>query len=347
MEGVLMEQKEIRLNAGKRKSLTKDFRRHCEDQNSHEKEEFLQAREVAKDTIDSTFEVATNVVQRRFPLEDVATLHELQRKHNTINAVGDDSCFFLKVINAPKVLDRYNDEVEKAKHFSFELDGSTNGDYNSYGRGSSNNGKNFAYAYYREDMKAIGLNPDCNIEHELNNAGDSGDSYSYSRRSNNNPYLSTCRNDNADFLNGRTGGTNLYDEWKNNYTLQIIGTGGCRSRAIPCSDLEFAKFEMMISSKQDLVTKHHKWIETIVAKVKRFEAGVKLMTKFSQVEKFAKHNKVNWTISPEIIADKIGMDIVVSVDDLADAIDNIAKPKQTREEKILAYKKAMGINLAS
>jgi len=342
-----MEQKEIRLNAGKRKSLTKDFRRHCEDQSSHEKEEFLQAREVAKDTIDSTFEVATNVVQRRFPLEDVATLHELQRKHNTINAVGDDSCFFLKVIDAPKVLDRYNDEVEKSKHFSFELDGSTNGDYGSYGRGSSNNGKNFAYAYYREDMKAIGLNPDCNIEHELNNAGDSGDSYSYSRRSNNNPYLSTCRNDNADFLNGRTGGTNLYDEWKNNYTLQIIGTGGCRSRAIPCSDLEFAKFEMMISAKQEVVNAHTQWIKTVVARVNRFKEVIKSMTKFSQVENFANHEKIQWKIDPSILADKFGMDLVISIDDAADSIMNIGAPKPTREEKILAWKQAQGMSIAS
>jgi hypothetical protein len=35
------------------------------------------------------------------------------------------------------------------------------------------------------------------------------------------------------------------------------------------------------------------------------------------------------------------MDVVVSIDDLADALDNIDKPKQTREEKILAYKEAM------
>ena len=41
-----MEQKEIRLNAAKRKSLVKDYRRHCEDQDSTEKEEFLQSREV-------------------------------------------------------------------------------------------------------------------------------------------------------------------------------------------------------------------------------------------------------------------------------------------------------------
>ena len=57
------------------------------------------------------------------------------------------------------MLDEYNDEVEKSKHFSFELDGSLNGNYGSGYRGSSNSGKNFAYAMYREEMKAVGLNP--------------------------------------------------------------------------------------------------------------------------------------------------------------------------------------------
>jgi hypothetical protein len=60
------------------------------------------------------------------------------------------------------------------------------------------------------------------------------------------------------------------------------------------------------------------------------------MTKFSQVEKFAAHPKVNWKIDEEILADKIGMDVVVSIDDLADAIDNIDKPTPTRDQKLEA-----------
>ena len=83
-----MDKKEVRLNADKRKSCVIDFRKHCESLDTHEKEEFKQSREDAKSTIDSSFETCTNVVQRRFPLEDVATLQSLQKKHNTINAVG-------------------------------------------------------------------------------------------------------------------------------------------------------------------------------------------------------------------------------------------------------------------
>ncbi|MDB3920098.1 hypothetical protein N9349_05035 [Candidatus Pelagibacter sp.] len=242
------------------------------------------------------------------------------------------------------MLDQYNDEVDKSKHFSFELDGSMNGNYGTrYGmHGTSNNGKNFAYAMYREDMKAVGLNPDCNIEAELQ-AEKSDQRYSR----NSNPYLSQCRNDNQHWLQGGQGGGDKYQSWKDDYGLHIIGTGGCRSRAIPCSDLEFAKFEMMISAKQEVVNTHTQWIKTVVARVSRFKEVIKSMTKFSQVEKFASHDKIQWKIDPSILADKMGMDLVISIDDAADSIMNIGSPKQTRAEKILAWQKANGVSLAS
>ena len=340
-----MDKKQVRLNADKRKSCVIDFRKHCESLDTHEKEEFKQARDDAKSTIESSFDTCRDVVQRRFKLEDVAILQRLQRDYNTVNAVGSDSCFFFKVIDAPKVLDRYNDEGDKSRHFSFELDGSLDGDYGSrYGSGSSNNGKNFAYAMYREEMKAVGLNPDCNIEADIQAESKSSDQR-YSRTTN--PYLSQCRNDNNHFLQGGKGGTNYFQSWKDKHALYIIGTGGCRSRAIPCTDLEFAKFEMMIQAKQNVVTKHTKWIQTVVARVNRFKEVIKSMTKFSQVENFANHEKIQWKIDPEILADKFGMDLVISIDDAADSIMNIGAPKPTREEKILAWKKAHGIGLAS
>jgi len=327
-----VETKEIRLNAGKRKSLINDNRRHWEEYKMPEKEAFKQSREKAIEAIDSSFAVMKTVVERRYPLIDVADYQRLGKKHNTVDATGVDSCFFIKDIDSPKVQDKYDDEVDKSKHFSFELDGGVSGGYTSshYGDGSSNSGKNFAYAMYREDMKKVGLNPDCNIENDTNNVEATNNGYK------SNPYLSQCRNDNSDFLSGKSGGTNRFQSWKDKFELNIIGTGGCRSRAIPCSDLEFAKFEMMIQAKQDVILKHTKWLQVILAKVKRFEAGVKLMTKFSQVEKFASHPKINWIISPEILVDKFGTDVVISVDNLADEIFNIGQPQQTRDEKIQA-----------
>ena len=338
-----MDKKEVRLNAEKRRSLVIDFRKHCESLDTHEKEEFKQSRHEATDSIKSSFATCKEVVERRFKLTDVAILQRIQQDYNTVNAVGTDSCFFMKVTDAPKVLDRYNDEVDKSKHFSFELDGSIDGDYGR-GYGSSNNGKNFAYAMYREEMKAVGLNPDCNIESDIQSESKSSDGR-YSRTTN--PYLSQCRNDNQHWLQGGQGGTNHFQSWKDKHQLHIIGTGGCRSRAIPCSDLEFQKFEMMIQAKADVVNKHTQWIKTVVARVNRFKEVIKSMTKFSQVENFANHEKIQWKIDQSILADKFGMDLVISIDDAADSIMNIGAPKPTREEKILAWKQAQGISLAS
>ena len=340
-----MDKKEVRLNAGKRKSLVIDFRKHCESLDTEEKEAFKQSRDDAKSTIDSSFATCKEVVQRRFKPEHIfgdRSLKFYEQEYNTVDVVGTDSCFFFKVTDAPKVLDRYNDEVEKSKHFSWELAGSTHGDY---GRGysSSNNGKNFAYAMYREDMKKVGLNPDCNIENDLK-AEQSESRYT---RRDSNPYLSQCRNDNQHWLDGKQGGTNHFQSWKDKYQLHIIGTGGCRSRAIPCTDLEFAKFEMMLQAKQEVVTRHTQWIQTVVARVNRFKEVIKSMTKFSQVENFANHEKIQWKIDPSILADKMGMDLVISIDDAADSIMNIGAPKQTREEKILAWKQAQGMSIAS
>jgi len=339
-----MDKKEVRLNAEKRKSLVIDFRKHCESLDTHEKEAFKQSRDDAKSINESSFTTCKEVVERRFPLEDVATLQSLQKKHNTINAVGRDSCFFFKVTDT-KVLDSYNDEVDKSKHFSFELDGSLNGDYGSRYGSSSNSGKNFAYAMYREDMKAVGLNPDCNIEADLQ--AEKSDTR-YSRNSN--PYLSQCRNDNHHWLQGGQGGTDYYQSWKDKHALHIIGTGGCRSRAIPCSDLEFQKFEMMIQSRQEVVTKHTQWIQTVVARVNRFKEVIKSMTKFSQVENFANHEKIQWKIDSSILADKFGMDLVISIDDAADSIMNIGAPKPDRADKIkarLLYEQSQISGLAS
>ena len=340
-----MDKKEVRLNAEKRRSLVIDFRKHCESLDTHEKEEFKQSRHEATDRIKSSFATCKEVVERRFKLTDVAILQRIQQDYNTVNAVGTDSCFFMKVTDT-KVLDDYNDEVDKSKHFSFELDGSINGDYGR-GYGSSNNGKNFAYAMYREEMKAVGLNPDCNIESDIQSESKSSDGR-YSRTTN--PYLSQCRNDNQHWLQGGQGGTNHFQSWKDKHQLHIIGTGGCRSRAIPCSDLEFQKFEIMIQAKADVVNKHTQWIKTVVARVNRFKEVIKSMTKFSQVENFANHEKIQWKIDHSILADKFGMDLVISIDDAADSIMNIGAPKPDRAEKIkarLLYEQSQISSIAS
>ena len=58
-----MDKKEVRLNAGKRKSLVIDFRKHCESLDTHEKEAFKQSRDDPKSIIDSSFTTTKEEVE--------------------------------------------------------------------------------------------------------------------------------------------------------------------------------------------------------------------------------------------------------------------------------------------
>ena len=66
-------------------------------------------------------------------------------------------------------------------------------------------------------------------------------------------------------MRGNNGqGTNWYQVWKDNYALDIIGSGGCRSRAIPCTESRVATFELMLIAKANVVKTHQDWISSIL-----------------------------------------------------------------------------------
>ena len=114
-----MDKKEVRLNAGKRKSLVIDFRKHCESLDTHEKESFKQSREDCLSQIESSFATCKEVVQRRFKPEHIfgdRSLKFYEQEYNTVDVVGTDSCFFVKVLDT-KVLDEHGDEEDKSNHF--------------------------------------------------------------------------------------------------------------------------------------------------------------------------------------------------------------------------------------
>ena len=231
-------QKDVRLNKDFRNAYIKDFRSFLERQTNNPKyQSFLEARENCKGKIDDAFKTAKAVLERRFNPTDVADLRRLQNKYTTVDSVGKDSCFYMAVVDDKgkdvKEVDEDGDETIRSKHFDFNLKGSLNG--SEYDRQ-----KDFAYAWYREEMKANGLNPDCNIEHTGNQ---------------NNPHLSQHQNANSDWLKGSSGSSSNYvNKWNEDFALDIIGTGGCRSRAIPCTESEFAR---VATEKSEVLSKRY------------------------------------------------------------------------------------------
>jgi hypothetical protein len=322
--------KDIRLNKDYRTAYIKDFRRFLESKNDNPKyEAFLSAKTLCKTRIADAFKLATKVVHRVYKPEDVSTLQGLQKKYNTVDATAKDSCFYFAVVDSKgkqvKELDKYNDEVDKEKHFNFELDGSLVGREHS----SDNS---FAYAWYREELKANGYNPDIEIEQKDNRS---------------NPHHSTNTNLNSNWLKGNDGSsTDFYQVWKDSYALDIIGSGGCRSRAIPCTEQEFATFELMLIAKANVVKTHQDWIGSILRAVDLVGEQIKAMKTKSEVDLLAK--EYNW--EPQISLNKVfGSALVVNPASVKSMTDSILgyERKPSKEEKIANAKIALQKHLES
>ena len=323
--------KDIRLNKDYRTAYIKDVRRFFESKTDNPKyEAFLSAKTLCKTRIDDAFKTATNVVTRLYKPEDVSTLQSLQKKYNTVDATAKDSCFYFAVVDSKgkpvMQLDHHRDEDEKQKHFSFELDGSHTGN------SSYDHENDFGYAWYREELKANGYNPDIEIEQKGNR---------------NNPHHSQSTNDNDKWLKGNDGqSTNWHQVWKDNYALDIIGSGGCRSRAIPCTEQEFATFELMLIAKADVVKTHQDWISSIIRATDLVGEQIKAMKHKSEVDILAK--EYNW--EPNVSLNKVfGSSLVVNPASVKSMTDSILgyERKPSKEEKIANAKIALQKHLES
>jgi len=324
-------QKDIRLNKDYRTAYTKDFRRFLESILDNPKyEAFTSAKTLCKTRIDDAFKVATKVIHRVYKPKDVSTLQQLQKKYNTVDATAKDSCFYMAVVDSKgkpvNAINEYRDEEQKTKHFSFELDGSHSGN------SSYHNDADFGYAWYREELKANGYNPDIRIEH---------------KDKTHNPHYSTSTNNCNNWLKGNDGSsTNWHQVWKDNYALDIIGSSGCRSRAIPCTEQEFATFELMLIAKADVVKTHQDWIGSILRATDLVGEQIKAMRTKSEVDLLAK--EYNW--EPQISLNKVfGSALVVNPASVKSMTDSILgyERKPSKEEKIATAKIALQKHLES
>jgi hypothetical protein len=129
-------QKRVRLNAEIRNRLAIQFRNHLENENTQEREAFLQSREEYPKIEKTAFETAKEIVSRVYPKEDVEKAKYLSDKFQNIDIYRKDSCFNFS-FTAEAEERRYNSHID------------------------------FALAMYREELKKNpNCNPDIHIEQE-------------------------------------------------------------------------------------------------------------------------------------------------------------------------------------
>ena len=228
-----------RLNTDIRKKIGGLIQSHFENEKTTELENFVSAKEDITTAYDRAFKTATKIVNRAYPKDDVATLQSFKKKYGrACDVVAKDSCFYFANVEMKKSNEDSDDSV--AEHFDFALSANMAGRFDSL---------DFCNAYFRDELKGVGINPEITIQ---NKAQDN--------RSN--PHWTQEVDKIKKFL-GYNNEDGIFQEWKNKYALDVIGTSYCRSRTISCTQSEFNEMKVFKLARESFVNAHYTWAEHI------------------------------------------------------------------------------------
>ena len=313
----------IRLNQEYRNKIANRMRVHLEQENTQEKEKFLQCRENMKPHQDETWKLAHEIVSRHYTPEDIKMAYHLQNKFQNVDTIAKDSCFHFGYQGQVEDRDENDNVVMKDKyiesHFDFRLDGNINGK-------ESGKQSDFANAMYRDELKnRDGCNPDINIEQKDNQS---------------NPHWTKVDDANEKYLGlsgGRDNQTSFAKEWNNDYVLDLIGREYCRDRSIACDKQEFDTLMIWQQAKGQLIMAHEKWIDSILNQMKEIKLGLKGYKYLDEAIELCTELGLNVQDAEIIRTNSTGL-IIYNPKNLADRIKGMKNKSISRDQKIALRK---------
>ena len=115
----------IRMNTELRNKLFNKIKDVFENEDTQEREAYLQAREIVDQQYDIASILAKDVVERAYPPEDVAVLRTFKKKYGSpCDVVAKDKCFYFA---HQEGVDDEGEQTETKSHFDFGLFGNLNG----------------------------------------------------------------------------------------------------------------------------------------------------------------------------------------------------------------------------
>jgi len=189
-------------------------------------------------------------------------------------------------------------------------------------------GRNFARAYYRDEMKAKGLNPDFHLSIQ--------DDYSkrnpkyYADESAVNKFLgfSTSSNDDKSIITPVA-------KWEEDFKLWVIGTSYCHSRQFKVDETTFKVLKQFSIAQEKLVEAHENIFSYTEEKMKKLRLGLKSYRYFDQAKALA--DKLGVVLNESMMNESSSLALsVYSPENLASLLED--KVEMTREQKIAMFK---------
>jgi len=271
------------------------------------KKQYDLMREKAKEQIEK-------VVRYHQPQEDVDTIRRMTQKYNRAGGeLYEDNCFYvqrpiMKVDDEGREYEA-NDEI----HVRFDM------------------GRQFARAYYRDEMRAKGLNPDFRLS--IQNDYSKRNPKYYNDESACNKFLGfqTSSNDDKSI-------TTPVSKWENDFKLWTIGSSYCHSRQFRVDENTMNFFKMYNSSADNVIKEHEQMYSYVEGKMKTLRLGLKSYRTFDQAKKLA--DKVGVVLNETMMNESSSLALsIYSPDNLASLLED--KEVLTREQKIAIARQQM------
>ena len=306
----MQKQKRITLNADKRKVIADVFQNHFEDNSK-----FKKAWQDAKDNYTKLRQQAKVkmevLVRSHHPQEDVDTIRSMINKYGERSGgqLYEDNCFHVQSNEMKIEKDYHGDMVEREQdvHIKFEAE------------------KDFLTSYYRDEMKAKGIDADYDVR-LADNYEKRNPTY-YNSESQVNKFLGFgSRNDVSQKANILPK-----DEWDNDFKLWVIGSDYCSSRKFKTNHENYLWFCNFNNAQSDVIKCHQQLFNHVDKKMQKLKLGLKSYRYFDQAKELA--DKLGVVLNESILDAHSSMALsIYSPSNLADLLTD--KVEQTREEKI-------------
>ena len=306
-----MTTKKITLNSEKRKVIADQFQSFYEDK---VKDKLIQAKEQYNLMREKAKEKINQVVRYHQPQEDVDTIRSMIQKYNRAGGeLYEDNCFYVQR-PITKVDDEGKEYISQDEvHVRFDM------------------GRKFARAYYRDEMKAKGLNPDFHLS--INDDYSKRNPKYYNDESACDKFLgwSISSNDDKSITTPRS-------EWENDFKLWTIGSSYCHSRQFKVDENTMNFFKMYVQSADNVIKEHQELYSYVEGKMKTLRLGLKSYRHYDQAKALA--DKIGVVLNETMMNESSSLALsIYSPENLASLLED--KEVLTREQKIAIARQQM------
>jgi len=309
--GVKMKERKITLNSEKRKVIADQFQSFYEDK---VKDKLIQAKEQYDLMREKAKEKINQVIRYHQPQEDIDTIRRMISKYNRSGGeLYEDNCFYVQR-PITKVDDEGKEYISQDEvHVRFNM------------------GRNFARAYYRDELKSKGLNPDFHLA--IDNDYSKRNPKYYADESGVNKYLGFSNSSNED-----KSITKPVAKWEEDFKLWTIGSSYCHSRQFKVDENTLNFFKMYVASADNVIKEHQQLYSYVEGKMKTLRLGLKSYRHYDQAKALA--DKIGVVLNESMMNESSSLALsIYSPDNLASLLED--KEVLTREQKIAIARKQM------